>query len=141
MPNIMMGSRSIEGMAMDSTLPLDMGCSTTSTLDHMTMSNKCQLMKHHLGSNSVPLFRSSGSEVSSSQRHRGSRERRRHDGGGSTCDIDTQSRFDRTRTTIPMPQAVPYNELIQPHFAFQQIPPCIYEAPRQEINSAWRSHL
>lgn len=35
-----------------------------------------------------------------------------------------------------MPQAVPYNELIQPHFAFQQIPPCIYEAPRQEINSA-----
>lgn len=41
------------------------------------------------GSNSVPLFRYSGSEVSSSQRYRGSRERRRHDGGGSTCDTDT----------------------------------------------------
>ena len=49
MPNIMMGSQSIEGMAMDSTLPLDMGYSTTSTLDHTTMSNKCRLMKHHLG--------------------------------------------------------------------------------------------
>lgn len=35
-------------MAIDSTLPLDMGYSTTSTLNHMTMSNKCRLMKHHL---------------------------------------------------------------------------------------------
>lgn len=87
-------------------------------------------------SNSVSLFRSSRSEVSSSQRHRGSRERRPHDGGGSTCDTDTQSQIQSDLYHIPMPQAVPSDELIQPHFAFQQIPPCIYEAPRQEINSA-----
>ena len=87
-------------------------------------------------SNSMPLFRSSESEVSSSQQHRGSRERCRHDSGGSTCDTDTQSQIQLDTYPIPMPQAVPYNELIQPHFAFQQIPPCIYEAPRQEINSA-----
>lgn len=134
MPNIMMGSQSIEGMAMDSTLPLDMGYSTTNTLDHMTMSNKCQLMKHHLGLIQCHCLDLMGVK-SVVHSDRGSRERRRHDGGGSTCDIDIQSQIQSDTYPIPMPQAVLYNELIQPHFAFQQIPPCIYEAPRQEINS------
>ena len=85
--------------------------------------------------NSVSMFKSSESEVSSSQRHIRLCKQHRHGGGSSTCDTDTQSQIQSDTYPIPMPQAVPYNELIQPHFAFQQIPPCIYEAPRQEINS------
>lgn len=78
------------------------------------------------------MFRSSKSEVSSSQRHIGSCERHRYGGRSSTCDTNTQSHTQSD--SYPMSQPVLYDQLIQLPFAFQQILPCIYEASRQEMN-------
>lgn len=109
----MIDKQSIEGMilAMDTTRPLHMGYLTTSTLDRTTMDIKCRRTRHLLlliRGRCLDLMR----VMPQPQTHTGVCERRQCEREGTSCDTDTHNRSYTQLDSYPMPQPIPYDQLI-----------------------------